>query len=58
MDADLIPIPYHLKLKMLILITEFGYFLFRGAVHRSVLSLLLILPLTLILLLFPHQRQA
>lgn len=46
MNADLIPIPYHLKLKMLILITEFGYFFFRVAVHRSVLSLLLILPLS------------
>lgn len=44
MNADLIPIPYHLKLKMLILITEFGYFFFRGTVHRPVLSLLLILP--------------
>lgn len=58
MNADLIPIPYHLKLKILILITEFGYFFFRGAVHRSVLSLLLILPLSLILLLFQHKRQA
>lgn len=58
MNVDLIPIPYHLKLKMLILITEFGYFFFRGAVHRPVLSLLLILPLFLILLLFQHKRQA